>query len=483
MVLAALSFAAFSLAIPAFLVLRLSTTKAKKLYDDTRTLLVLGPLYNQYASGSQTFAKLFFASNVTLGVVVGCGQHSGTTQAIIILVTEVIASLWTSVYLPWGRGAAMGSLSFLMCVARIITGVLLVILSPTVSVGVAAGSWIASAILLIQAIIFGLYLAMLVIKIIEGILRLAFRVPFNRSRHAVDSGLIGVLGLIGLFSRRRRKKAHTPRYKLAHTTTQGTLTSQDQLAKSNYTPTVAGSTRGPPSVLRPDQIGTPYREEADDENGNILGAWPPLLENPESASTSQKPKSGFTRVRGGRANFDSPYAIMAAEAAASGSGSGSRPAQQHRPASPSYFRSQGSTSPLPQGAMEPTTPGGHVRKKSETGIIGDISTLRIPSRQEYQSRASPPASPRYVDDEDEDEDDEDDEEYEQPSRRWFGFRSASSSEEPKQSTWSSFMRGRNRSEGNEPAPSENQAPADAPVPGRSFVVVRNKPQGSNRPSA
>jgi hypothetical protein len=89
MVLGALSFAAFSLAIPAFLVLRLSTTKAKKLYDDTRTLLALGPLYNQYASGSQTFAKLFFVSNVILGVVVGSGQHSGTTQAIIILVTEV----------------------------------------------------------------------------------------------------------------------------------------------------------------------------------------------------------------------------------------------------------------------------------------------------------------------------------------------------------------------------------------------------------
>jgi len=149
-----------------------------------------------------------------------------------------------------------------------------------------------------------------------------------------------------------------------------------------------------------------------------------------------------------------------------------------RPNSPSYFRAQGS---LPQGAMEPTTPGGHIRKKSETGIIGDISALRIPSRQEFQSRASPPASPRY--EEDEDEEDDDDEEYEQPTRRWFGFRSASSTEEPKQNSWSSIMRGRNRSEGNDPAPLQSQGSPETPGPSRSFVVVRNKPQGSNRPSA
>ena len=47
--------------------------------------------------------------------------------------SKVVSALWTSVYLPWGRGTAMGTLSFLLCVARIITAVLLVILSPTVS--------------------------------------------------------------------------------------------------------------------------------------------------------------------------------------------------------------------------------------------------------------------------------------------------------------------------------------------------------------
>jgi tetrahydromethanopterin S-methyltransferase subunit B len=88
-VLAVFSFLIFSLLIPAALIFRLTTMKTNKLYDDTRTLLAYGPLYNQYASGSQTFAKLFFLNNVVFGLVVGCGQRSGTAQAIIVLILEV----------------------------------------------------------------------------------------------------------------------------------------------------------------------------------------------------------------------------------------------------------------------------------------------------------------------------------------------------------------------------------------------------------
>ena len=133
-VLAAVSFAAFSVLIPFLLILRLSMTPTSKLYDETWTLLSLGPLYNHYRHGSQLFACLFFATSLAFGVTIGCGQKSGTAQAIIILVVEVISALVTSVWLPWGHGASMGLISFLFCVARIVIAVLLVILTPTVSV-------------------------------------------------------------------------------------------------------------------------------------------------------------------------------------------------------------------------------------------------------------------------------------------------------------------------------------------------------------
>lgn len=133
-ILAAVSFGILSILLPIFLIMRLTFTNTTKLYDETWTLLVLGPLYNHYRHGSQLFACLLFATNVAFGITIGCGQKSGTAQAIIILVIEVVSALGTSVWLPWGQGASMGLISFLFCVARIVIAVLLVILTPIVSV-------------------------------------------------------------------------------------------------------------------------------------------------------------------------------------------------------------------------------------------------------------------------------------------------------------------------------------------------------------
>ena len=130
--LAALSFAIFSLLIPAHLVIRVTFTTTNKLYEETRTLLCLGPLYNHYRHGSQLFASLFFATNIAFGVTIGVGQKSGTAQAIVILVVELASALVTSIWLPWGNGASMGLISFLFCVARIIIAVLLLILTQAV---------------------------------------------------------------------------------------------------------------------------------------------------------------------------------------------------------------------------------------------------------------------------------------------------------------------------------------------------------------
>jgi Transient receptor potential (TRP) ion channel len=131
--LAALSLISFSIAIPIWLNFRLFVTSTSKLYDETWTLLALGPLYNHYRHGSQLYACMFFATSLTLGMTIGCGQKSGIAQAVIILLIEVISALITSIWLPWGHGASMGLISFLFCVARIVVAVLLVILTPTVS--------------------------------------------------------------------------------------------------------------------------------------------------------------------------------------------------------------------------------------------------------------------------------------------------------------------------------------------------------------
>lgn len=132
--LAALSLASFSIIIPIWLIFRLFVFSTGKLYDETWTLLALGPLYNHYRHGSQLFACMFFATSLGLGMTIGFGQKSGIAQAIVILLIEVVSALVTSIWLPWAHGASMGLISFLFCVARIVVAVLLVILTPTVSV-------------------------------------------------------------------------------------------------------------------------------------------------------------------------------------------------------------------------------------------------------------------------------------------------------------------------------------------------------------
>lgn len=132
-VLAALSFLVFSILIPLHLVIRVKVTKTNKLFAQMKTLVSLGPLYNHYRLGSQSFAVLLFATNIAFGITIGAGQKNGTVQAIIILFIEVVSSFVTSIFLPWGVGASMGLVSFLLCVARIIIAVLMVILTQAVS--------------------------------------------------------------------------------------------------------------------------------------------------------------------------------------------------------------------------------------------------------------------------------------------------------------------------------------------------------------
>ncbi len=117
----------------------------------------------------------------------------------------------------------------------------------------------------------------------------------------------------------------------------------------------------------------------------------------EAAAVPPPPtKSGFTRLGGGKAHFDSPYAIQASSAASTPKQefpSSERilplPAQSSPSPTPlPPFRNVGVDTPsnrstvtvnhqvtsgLPPGAMSPARPAGHVRTKSQTAIIEDAS--------------------------------------------------------------------------------------------------------------
>ncbi|TBU33070.1 hypothetical protein BD311DRAFT_652998 [Dichomitus squalens] len=457
-VLAALSFVFLSVLIPAFLVFRLTTTRTSKLYDETWTLLSLGPLYNHYRHGSQLFACTLFAINIAFGVTIGFGQKSGTAQAIVILVVEVASALGTSVWLPWGQGASMGLISFLFCVGRIVIAVLLVILTPVVSIGAGAAQWVAYAILFILGLIYLAFLLMLIVKIVEAILRIAGGIGFARSRHVVDSGLLGTLGLMGCCGPRHPHRNGGYRPAVDRPPSTLALPRPMPLYKNSTPPS-----SGPPSVLRPEHAMQPYKEDSDDETGFIMGAWQPFpgpgMSQVEEQAPPEPPKSGFARVAGGRAHYDSPYAIASGSATTfpsernrgPGSFAKSTPSvvQDSPPPTPSIASAARG---LPPGAMPPA----HVRTKSQTAII-ESAPFMAAQAATVAGGSGGALSGHQAD----------------------AVAALAAEPQPKKKYW--YSRKKNR------RMSESDAPLSDPVPvsqesGRSFVVMRKPRPGMPSPS-
>ncbi|KAF8961094.1 hypothetical protein BDZ97DRAFT_1940150 [Flammula alnicola] len=441
------------------------------LYDETKTLLSLGPLYNHYRHGSQLFASLFFATNIAFGVTIGAGQKSGTAQAIIILVVEVVSALVTSIWLPWGSGASMGLISFLFCVARIVIAVLLVILTQAISIGPGPGGWVAYGILIILALVYLALVLMLVVKVMEGLIRAFGGVGFDRSQHVIDSGILGACGLLGCCGSRKRR--HGRRRSRNRRTAAGSPSQMDgESDMSSYLPPAGGVMPGsthsqPPSVLRPEHANQPYKEELDTEDeGYIMGAWQPfprpsagyspVSDGPQTSGLgkfvqqkqSQKPStgssastatpSGFSRVGGGRAHIDTPYAIASgsthtfpslgqqSQATANHSSSAlasSQPLSYEQGVEPDSHDASLSFSNVEVGlassaaaavavgsnGLPPGAMPAHIRTKSQTAIVEDYlpagpssssTAKQFQQQQQQQQGQGQPSSARQTHDED-----------------------------------------------------------------------------------
>lgn len=320
------------------------------------------------------------------------------------------------------------------------------------------------------------FLIILAIKLFEAALRIIGRIPFDRSKHTLDSGILGVLGLLGCCSPRVRKRRRNPRVPAKDPRAASQLESQQPFVLGKKDSSPRSSSHGPPSVLRPEQAFRPYREDSDDESGFIMGSWHPFpqsgygpLDDRATSPPAETPakSTGFTRVGGGRARYDAPYAIQ-------GSSSSAAPAPKHEfPSVERLDRTNPSPMPwtsdspsirstvtvnrqLPPGAMTPSRPTVHVRKKSQTAIIEDASSLYNPQAgtsvviQNNSNNA--PTRPAFA----RAETDDSSSDATQPKRSWIP------------SAFRTVTKNRRMSEGSLPAMTKDDNG------GRSFVVIRDK---------
>lgn len=132
-VFAAFAFVFISVAIPAGILLKVHKTPSRKLYDATRTLLSLGPMYNVYVEEKQMFRAFPLLASLVEGIIAGALQKSGIGQAIVFVLVELAMVILPAIWYPWGEGASMGAPSAFIGIVRVACAVLVMLLSHTVS--------------------------------------------------------------------------------------------------------------------------------------------------------------------------------------------------------------------------------------------------------------------------------------------------------------------------------------------------------------
>lgn len=294
-------------------------------------------------------------------------------------------------------------------------------------------------------------------------MRIFGRIGFDHSRHTIDTGLIGVCGLLGCCgSRRGRSSRGRPKHSdLPAITSQVTL---PLAARQGSTPTQSG----PPSIFRPEHALRPYREENDQDTGYIMGAWRPFPRpgyNPvgDNGTPPESPgKTGFSRVGGGRSHFDAPYSIATGSAHTFPSATAEQPAtpQRHSHESnpsvtPSFTNAERQ---LPPGAMAP-----HVRKKSQTAIIEHLPVpQRVLGAPSYEAAGTVPSS------------------FRRHSQLWevaspiSDDDDASEVNQPRKRHWFQLRKPRRHSDGDGARPADVAPSEESGDAGRSFVVVRSR---------
>ncbi|WWC61710.1 uncharacterized protein I303_104295 [Kwoniella dejecticola CBS 10117] len=428
-VFAALAFASISVIIPAFILYRISRTASGKLYDATRTLLSLGPMYNIYVENKQMYRVVPLTASLIVGIVIGAGQKSGIAQAIIVILVELAMLIIPGVWYPWGEGASMGAPNAFLGMIRLISAVLVMLLSPPIALNSPTTDWITYAILILQAIIFIFFLLMLITKIIEGSVRLAGGVHFDESTHPLDGGIFAAImdldclnGVRGGKAAARKRRKRGSRQLQRNVSAAGSLTTQMMLdrhsqgvsrppvptsevstpfltpgypqipmqERPSYFPNYTAPPLGPPPP-EPERLSSESRS-AEGHGENIMDAWrpspvpssksgyaPPGTYVPSANSPTRHvygqvptstpppgngaPHRTFSVVRGGRADLENPYEVLA--------GPGGR-----RQSADSSNRSPNIR--VSQVAQRPMSPP-HNRQQSSSAVIELATPLASPS--------------------------------------------------------------------------------------------------------
>jgi hypothetical protein len=195
----------------------------------------------------------------------------------------------------------MGGTVIFTSIARISSIVLAMILAPNVSVEEGSQQWLAYVVLILQALVFIFYFFMVLVKILEGLIRLFGGGTFDESNHPIDGGIFAAImdldclnGVRGGKAAARKKRKRDSRQLQRNVSVAGSLTTQMMLDRHSqgverqlggYTRASMHAQRGYYQVSNPsvDHLGG-RRSMSDQgsitsmsEENRIMDMWRPMV--------------------------------------------------------------------------------------------------------------------------------------------------------------------------------------------------------------
>ncbi|KFY12109.1 hypothetical protein V492_04090, partial [Pseudogymnoascus sp. VKM F-4246] len=144
------------------------------LFDDLRTVLLYGSLYNTYSDNAATYALVPVLLTSVRGIGIGAVQTSGIAQIVVLAICEVINIVTLHAFRPFHSPTSMNAYHTFFAGVRFTSILLMVAFAPSLGVSDGVKAWLGYAILVLHAIvlIFG-FLLNAFQTIVEVVARLA----------------------------------------------------------------------------------------------------------------------------------------------------------------------------------------------------------------------------------------------------------------------------------------------------------------------
>lgn len=209
--LAALSIAAWIIAM-AWVSLTLYYSKSKQaLYDDLPTMLRYGTFFSTYQEQGMMFFLVEFAATFMRSVAVGAVQSSGLAQIIILAIIELVYFLCIFKFQPFDRETSMNLITALFSVLRFVLIFLSLPFLTSLNVDIVVREWLGYVILVLHALVILLFLMHGIQVVVEVLLR------YNG---VANDNMTGAIFSLKQLSKRRQTEATAPMLDPKQTMTQ-----------------------------------------------------------------------------------------------------------------------------------------------------------------------------------------------------------------------------------------------------------------------